>query len=172
MEEIDRSKIKIRNYRKSDYEETLALMEEMAENFSIYFNKKKWNESSGLRLFQPGYSRTTLIAEIEGTGVVGMGFIELQKSPDGLNIGFLSNWGIKKEFRGYSIGKLLAEKAIKMLTKMKADLVRIRIAMHPEKIKEHVLKLVKHIGFEPIYITVEKKINGAGKGEEKPNYSF
>ena len=29
IEEIDRSKIKIRNYRKSDYEETLALMEEM-----------------------------------------------------------------------------------------------------------------------------------------------
>ena len=170
--EFDTSRIKIRNYRKSDYEETLVLMQEMAADFSMYFDKDKWNESSGLRLFQPGYSRTTLIAECEGRGVVGMGFIELQKSPDGLNSGYLCNWGIKKKFRGYAIGKQLAEKAIKMLTKMKADLVRIRIAMHPEKTKEHVLKLVNNIGFEPIYITVEKKITGAGKEEEKPNYSY
>lgn len=164
--ELDSAKIKIRNYRKSDYEETLDLMEEMAANFSLFFDKTKWDESSGLRLFRPGYSRTTLIAEIEGEGVVGMGFIELQKSPDGLNIGYLSNWGIKKEYRGHAIGKLLAEKAISMLTKMKADLLRIRISVKPEKTKEHVLKLVQNIGFEPSYITVEKKITGTtGKDE-------
>ena len=43
-----------------------------------------------------------------------------------------------------------------MLTAMHADLVRIKIAMKPDPAK--VLELVKGIGFEPRYITVEKKI--------------
>ncbi|MHA1682960.1 MAG: GNAT family N-acetyltransferase [Promethearchaeota archaeon] len=152
-------KIHIRNYRKSDYQATLELMEEISEIFDFYFDKKKWNESAGLRSFQPGYSRTTLIAEVEDGGkdvVVGMGFIELTKDANGLNIGYLSNWGVKKEFRKTGVGRLLAEKAIAMLTKMKADLIRIKIAMNPNP--EKVLKLVKAIGFEPKYIAVEKKI--------------
>lgn len=149
-------KITIRNYRKSDFQPTLALMEEMAEVFSFYFDKNKWNESAGLRLFQPGYSRTTIVGEIEGHGVVGMGFIEMVKDPNGLNIGYLSNWGVRKEFRGTGVGKMLADKAIAMLEKLGADLVRIKIATKPDPTK--VLDLVKSIGFEPTYIAVEKKI--------------
>ncbi|MEX2681281.1 MAG: GNAT family N-acetyltransferase [Candidatus Sigynarchaeota archaeon] len=153
------SKVLVRNYRKSDYEATIELMEEISETFSFYFDKKKWNESAGLRLFQPGYSRTTLIAEIDGK-VVGMGFIELHtNTPDGISIGYLSNWGVKKEFRGAGVGRALAEKAIAMLTAMHADLIRIKIAMKPDPAK--MLSIVKAIGFEPSYITVEKKITHA-----------
>ncbi len=152
--ELD-NKIIIRNYRKIYYDQTLELMEEISEVFSFYFDKDKWNESTGLRLFQPGYSRTTLVAEVDGR-VVGMGFIELSKDPNGLNIGYLSNWGIKKDFRGTGVGRTLAEKAIAMLEKMGADLIRIKIAMKPDPAK--VLKLVEGIGFTPTYIAVEKKI--------------
>ena len=155
MNEEQKNKIRVRNYRKSDYEQTLVLMEEMSEVFEFYFDKEKWNKSAGLRLFQPGYSRTTLVAEIKGE-IVGMGFIELQKDANGLNIGYLSNWGVKKGHRGEGVGKILADKAISMLTKMKADLIRIKIAMNPDPTK--VLKLVETIGFEQKYITVEKKI--------------
>ncbi|MHA1791123.1 MAG: GNAT family N-acetyltransferase [Promethearchaeota archaeon] len=162
METNKEKKIIIRNYRKSDYQATLELMEEMSEIFEFYFDKNKWNESAGLRSFQPGYSRTTLIAEVEGIGVVGMGFIELVRDVNGLNIGYLSNWGVKKQFRGLGVGRLLAKKAIAMLTKMKADLIRIKIAMNPDP--SRVLELVKAIGFEPKYITVEKKIDREEKG--------
>jgi hypothetical protein len=55
----------------------------------------------------------------------------------------------------------LAEKAIAMLTAMHADLIRIKIAMRPDPTK--VLEIVKNIGFEPSYITVEKKITPDGK---------
>ncbi|NMC07521.1 MAG: hypothetical protein GYA24_20070, partial [Candidatus Lokiarchaeota archaeon] len=58
-------KVLVRNYRKSDYEATLALMAEISETFSFYFDKSKWTESAGLRLFQPGYSRTTIVAEVD-----------------------------------------------------------------------------------------------------------
>ncbi|MHA1368657.1 MAG: GNAT family N-acetyltransferase [Promethearchaeota archaeon] len=152
-----KNKIKIRNYRKSDYKDTLELMKEMSEIFSFYFDVHKWDESAGLRLFQPGYSRTTLVAELEGVGIVAMGFIEMHKSPDGLNIGYLSNWGVRKKFRGHGIGRLLEEKAINILEKMGADLIRIKIALKPDPTK--ILKLVEKVGFEPKYITVEKKIN-------------
>nr|MDO8083351.1 GNAT family N-acetyltransferase [Candidatus Sigynarchaeum springense] len=155
------SKVLVRNYRKSDYEATISLMEEISETFSFYFDKDKWNESAGLRLFQPGFSRTTLVAEVDGK-VVGMGFIELNtNTPDGISIGYLSNWGVKKEFRGSGVGKVLAEKAIAMLTAMHADLIRIKIAMKPDPAK--ILSIVKGIGFEPRYITVEKKITHPDK---------
>jgi len=153
----------VRNYRKSDYEETIKLMEEMSAVFSFYFDKDKWNESAGLRLFQPGYSRTTLVAELEGI-IVGMGFIELtSNTPDGLSIGYLSNWGVKSEFRGSRVGKVLADKAIAMLTAMGADLIRIKIAMKPDPSK--IIEIVKRVGFEPSYITVEKKIDKAAKNQ-------
>jgi predicted N-acetyltransferase YhbS len=163
------SKILVRNYRKSDYEATIALMEEISETFSFYFDKEKWNESAGLRLFQPGFSRTTLVAELDGQ-VVGMGFIELvTNTPDGISIGYLSNWGVKKGLRGSGVGRALAEKAIAMLTAMHADLIRIKIAMKPDPTK--TLAIVKNIGFEPRYITVEKKIPQTEKkiapGEKK-----
>jgi len=151
------SRVLIRNYRKSDYDETLSMMEEMSEVFSFYFDKDKWNESAGLRLFQPGYSRTTLVAELDGK-LVAMGFIELTtNTPDGLNIGYLSNWGVKSEYRGSGVGKALADKAIAMLTAMGADLIRIKIATTPDP--EKMLKMVESIGFEPRYITVEKKVD-------------
>jgi len=157
------NQILVRNYRKSDYEETLVLMEEMSEVFSFYFDKDKWNESAGLRLFQPGYSRTTLVAEAGGK-IVGMGFIELTtNTPDGISIGYLSNWGVKAEYRGTGVGKALADKAIAMLTAMGADLVRIKIAMNPDPSK--MLEIVKSIGFEPRYITVEKKIEKTPKNQ-------
>jgi ribosomal protein S18 acetylase RimI-like enzyme len=156
-------KVLVRNYRKSDYDETLKMMEEMSEIFSFYFDKDKWTESAGLRLFQPGYSRTTLVAELDGN-IVGMGFIELTgNSPDGLSIGYLSNWGVKTEFRGSGVGKALADKAIAMLTAMGADLIRIKIAMKPDPSK--MLDIVKSIGFEPRYITVEKKIEKPVKNQ-------
>ncbi|MBD3188485.1 GNAT family N-acetyltransferase [Candidatus Bathyarchaeota archaeon] len=154
--DLKREDLHIRNYRKSDYQATLKLMEEMSEVFAFYFDKDKWTESAGLRSFQPGYSRTTLIAEVPGEGVVGMGIIELVKDANGLNVGYLSNWGVLKEFRGAGVGRFLAEKAIAMLTKMNADLIRIKIALNPNPDK--VLNLVKSIGFEPKYIAVEKKI--------------
>ena len=157
------SKVLVRNYRKSDYDETLKMMEEMSEVFSFYFDKDKWNESAGLRLFQPGYSRTTLVAELDGN-IVGMGFIELTgNTPDGLIIGYLSNWGVKSEYRGSGVGKALADKAIAMLTAMGADLIRIKIAMKPDPSK--MLEIVKSIGFEPRYITVEKKIEKPVKNQ-------
>jgi ribosomal protein S18 acetylase RimI-like enzyme len=157
------SRVLIRNYRVSDYEETSRLMEEMSEVFSFYFNKDKWDASAGLRLFQPGFTRTTLVAELDGA-VVGMGFIELTtNTPDGLNMGYLSFWGVKSEYRGSGVGKALAEKAIAMLTAMGADLIRIKIAVKPNPDK--MLKMVESIGFEPRYITVEKKVNKENKEE-------
>nr|MDO8113852.1 GNAT family N-acetyltransferase [Candidatus Sigynarchaeota archaeon] len=163
MTDVDKiaSKVLVRNYRKSDYEETLKLMEEMSVLNDLSFDKDKWTESAGLRLFQPGYSRTTLVAEIDGT-LVGMGFLELvSNTPDGLSIGYLSNWGVKTGYRGSGVGKALADKAIVMLSAMGADLVRIKIAMKPDPTK--MLAIVKSIGFEPRYITVEKKIDKAPK---------
>jgi len=55
-----------------------------------------------------------------------------------------------------------------MLTAMHADLIRIKIAMRPDPTK--TLAIVKTIGFEPSYITVEKRSHPGEKvkpGEKK-----
>ena len=145
----------IRNYRTSDYQATLKILQDLNEQYDIGLNEEKWRESSGLRQFKPNLKRITLIAELKDTGeVVAMGIIEAQKNTLGQYIGYLTNWATKKEYIGKKVGKVLADRAIQMLRSWGCDSIRITLGYG---VPEKLLKIFGRTGFKPIEVILEKK---------------
>lgn len=145
----------IRNYRTSDYQSTLEILNELHELFNIGLDEKQWRESSGLRQFKPNLKRITLIAEMKSTGqVVSMGMIEAVKNSLGRYIGYLDHWATKKEFIGKHIGKLLADRAIQILESWGCDSIRINLAYGTDK---KLIEVFGRTGFHPILMVLEKR---------------
>jgi predicted N-acetyltransferase YhbS len=156
-EVISEEEIIIRNYRTSDYEETLEILQQLNNQYDIGLNEEKWRKSSGLRQFKPNLKRLTLIAELKDTGeVVAMGMLEAVKNNLGQYIGYLDNWATKKEYIGKHVGKILAERAIKILDSWGCDGVRINLGYNVDK---KLIDVMGKLGFKPILITLEKKLS-------------
>ena len=154
-DELKEQDIIIRNYRTSDYQATLEILQELNEMFDIGFNEKQWRESSGLRQFKPNLKRITLIAELKSTGqVVSMGMIEAVKNTLGRYIGYLDHWATKKEFIGKGVGKILADRAIQILESWGTDSIRINLAY---KTTKKLLDVFGKAGFQPIITVLEKR---------------
>ena len=154
---IDKEDIIIRNYRTSDYEATLEILNALDEKYDIGLNEQKWQKSSGLRQFKPNLKRITLIAEFKPTGeVIGMGMLEGVKNNLGQYIGYLDNWATKKQFIGKRVGEVVAKRAINILKSWGCDSVRINLGYNADK------KLIDNfakVGFKPILIVLEQKLN-------------
>ena len=148
--------ITIRNYKPSDYRDTLEILKELHNMYDIGFKEKQWSESSGLRQFKPNLKRITLVAELKSTGeVICMGVIEALKDALGHYIGYLSNWATKTEFIGKQIGKILAEQAIQILYSWGCQSIRVNLGYNaPEKL----ITVFGHAGFTPILTILEKRI--------------
>ena len=147
----------IRNYRTSDYEATLEILQHLDTTYDIGLNEEQWRKSSGLRQFKPNLKRITLVAELKATGeVVAMGMIEAVKNNLGQYVGYLDNWVTKKEFIGRHVGKILAERAIQMLKSWGCESIRINLGYEaPEKL----IKVFGKTGFYPILIVLEKRLD-------------
>jgi len=155
-DDIKEKDIIIRNYRTSDYKETLELLRELENKYSIGLDEKKWKESSGLRQFKPNLKRITLIAEVKSTGeVVSMGILEAVRNTIGQYIGYLNNWATKKEFIGKGVGKILADRALQILESWGCEAVRINLAYEGER---KLIEVFKKSGFNPIIIVLEKSL--------------
>lgn len=155
-DDIKEKDIIIRNYRTSDYKETLELLRELENKYSIGLDEKKWKESSGLRQFKPNLKRITLIAEVKSTGeVVSMGILEAVRNTIGQYIGYLNNWATKKEFIGKGVGKILADRALQILESWGCEAVRINLAYEGER---KLIEVFKKSGFNPIIIVLEKNL--------------
>ena len=147
----------IRNYRTSDYEATLEILQQLDTTYDIGLNEEQWRKSSGLRQFKPNLKRITLVAELKATGeVVAMGMIEAVKNNLGQYVGYLDNWATKKEFIGRHVGKILADRAIQMLKSWGCESIRINLGYEaPEKL----IKVFGKTGFYPILIVLEKRLD-------------
>ncbi|MHA2430940.1 MAG: GNAT family N-acetyltransferase [Promethearchaeota archaeon] len=153
---FEENQILIRKYKKSDYQATLEILKQLHNIFNITLKEDQWRASSGLRIFKPNLKRITLVAEQKLTSeVVGMGIIEVSKNPLGQYIGYLDNWAIKKEFIGKQVGRILANKAIRILKSWGCESIRINLSYGaPQKL----LKVFGYIGFKPIITVLEKRI--------------
>ena len=156
--------IVIRNYRKSDYEDTLEILKALHEKYDIGLSEAKWKASSGLRQFKPNLKRLTLVAEEDGK-VVSMGMIEAKKTSLGEYIGYLDNWATNREYIGKGIGQILADRAIKILKSWGVDKIHINVAYTSEK--KLIDVLCKGGGFIPKIIVLEKTFNDE---KTKSNY--
>ena len=153
--QIKEEDIIIRNYRTSDYQATLEILKNLNKLIDIGFDERQWRESSGLRQFKPNLKRITLIAELKLTGeVVSMGMIEAVKNIIGRYIGRLDNWGVKKEFIGRGVGKILANRSIQILESWGCDSIRINLVYGAD---EKLLEVFGKLGFQPIITVLEKR---------------
>jgi len=153
---VDEFEIIIRNYRTTDYQETLEILRQLQASYDIGLDQQRWRESSGLRQFKPNLKRITLIAEYKPNGeVVGMGMLEAVKNNLGQYIGYLDNWATKKEYIGKSVGEILAKRAIYILKSWGCESVRINIGYNADK---KLIDVIGKVGFNPILIVLEKKI--------------
>ena len=158
MSEQLETDIIVRNYRTSDYEETLEILEHLQDKYDIGLTEEIWRESSGLRQFKPNLKRITLIAEdIKSGEVVGMGIIEAKKDSIGRYIGYLDNWATKPNYIGRGIGKVLAEKAISILKSWGCYSIRINLGYDIASVKKLMNIMGKNMGFKPMFIVLEKK---------------
>jgi predicted N-acetyltransferase YhbS len=152
---VEEEEIIIRNYRTSDYEATLNILQQLHKKYDIGLKEEQWRESSGLRQFKPNLKRITLIAEYKPTSeVVGMGMLEAVKNSLGQYIGYLDNWATKEDFIGKQVGKILADKAIQILKSWGCQAVRINMAYNVDK---KLIDVIGKSGFKPILIVLEKK---------------
>ncbi len=153
---IEEDEIIIRNYRTSDYEATLEILQQLHDKYDIGLEEEKWKKSSGLRQFKPNLKRITLIAELKDTGeVIGMGMLEAVKNTLGNYIGYLDNWATKKEYIGKQVGKILADRAVQILSSWGCESIRINIGYGAQ---DKLIKIFSKAGFNPILIVLEKRI--------------
>ena len=158
MSEQIQSEIIVRNYRTSDFDETLEILKHLQNKYDIGLNEEIWRKSSGLRQFKPNLKRITLIAEKKDTGeVVGMGIIEAKKDSIGRFIGYLENWATKPNCIGEGIGKILAEKATQILQSWGCYSIRINLGYDIASVQKLVNIMGKNLGFKPMFIVLEKK---------------
>ena len=123
--------------------------------FDIGFDEKQWRESSGLRQFKPNLKQITLITKLKSSSeVVNMGMIEAVKNTLGRYIRYLDNWATKKGYIGKGVGKLLAERAIRILESWGTDSIRINLAYKTDK---KLLAVFEKAGFHPIITVLEKR---------------
>ncbi|MFX1275655.1 MAG: GNAT family N-acetyltransferase [Promethearchaeota archaeon] len=164
MSEQIENEIIVRNYRTSDFEETLEILKHLQTKYDIGLSEDIWRESSGLRQFKPNLKRITLIAEDKNSGeVVGMGVIEAKKDSIGRYIGYLENWATKPDYIGRGVGKILAEKATNILKSWGCYSIRINLGYDIASIKKLIHIMSKNMGFKPIFIVLEKKFENEKK---------
>ena len=153
--EVEEEEIIIRNYRTSDYEATLEILQRLHTEYDIGLDEDKWKKSSGLRQFKPNLKRITLIAELKETGeVIGMGMLEATKDTLGIYYGYLDNWAVKQEYIGKRVGKILADRAIQILRSWGCESIRINIGYGAS---EKLIRVFSTAGFKPKLIILEKK---------------
>ncbi len=137
-------------------------MRELSDIYGLGFDEEKWKDSSGLRLFSPGSSRITIIAEMQGV-VVGMGFIEIKTDPTGFKVGFLAHWGVAKAHHHKGVGRKLLDKAIAIMSRMGVQAIRINFGYD---VNPRILRHIQSQGFKPVSIAVEKFLQKAEIAEE------
>ena len=140
----------------------MKLMEKLSSSIGVAFNAQKWKSSDKLRLFSPGLQRQTLVAE-ENDKIIGMGMIEARLEPSGIMVGYLYNWIVDPDYQGKGVGRILADKALEILSKIGVDIIRINVGM---KDKDRIAKLVCPIGFEPVFVTFEMEAKNKKKKRE------
>ena len=75
IEEFEEDQIIIRNYRKSDYQDTVEILKQLHDIYDIGLKEEQWSPTSGLRQFKPNLKRETLIVELKLTKEVENPFI-------------------------------------------------------------------------------------------------
>ncbi len=146
------SDIKITVATPSELEQLRVLTEQLIKGLGQTFEPKRFDWGIRRRLYDPLQRHGILIAKDDDKDeAVGMIIAELRIDPFGASEGYIKQVFLKEEYRGKGTGKLLLEKALEHLTKIKVDKVKVNIK---EEAKNAAI-LYKKMGFEKVYEVLE-----------------
>ncbi|MBY9005158.1 MAG: GNAT family N-acetyltransferase [Candidatus Lokiarchaeota archaeon] len=120
----------------------------LVESLDSQFEAKRFDWGIRRRLYDPLQRHGILIALDENTDkVIGMLIAELRVDPFGKSEGYIKHFYLKKEYRGKGVGKILLEKALEHLKKIKVEKVKVNIREQATKASA----LYKQMNFKKDY---------------------
>jgi ribosomal protein S18 acetylase RimI-like enzyme len=125
---------------------------QLVEDLGQKFDPKRFDWGIMRRLYDPLQRHGIIIAVDEDNDeVAGMIIAELRIDPFGLSEGYIKQFFLKPKFRGRGVGRILLEKALEHLKKIKVEKIKVNIK---EKAME-ASNLYEKMNFKKVYEVLE-----------------
>jgi len=136
-----------------DIDQIKELTKELVEGLDQKFEAKRFDWGIRRRLYDPLQRHGILIAKDKQKDnlVVGMIIAELRIDPYGASEGYIKQVFLKTSYRGKGVGKLLLQKALEHLRKVKVQKVKVNLKEKAKKAAE----LYRKSNFKKVYEVLE-----------------
>jgi len=125
---------------------------QLVEGLGQKFDSKRFDWGISRRLYDPLQRHGILIAiDEDNNEPVGMIIAELRIDPFGMSEGYIKQFFLKENYRSKGIGRVLLQKALDHLKKIKVDKVKVNIK--DEALE--ALKLYEKMHFKKVYEVLE-----------------
>ena len=133
-------------------EDLRELTKQLVEGLGQKFDPKRFDWGIRRRLYDPLQRHGILIAiDEDENNTFGMIIAELRIDPFGSSEGYIKQFFLKETYRRKGVGRLLLQKALEHLKKIKVEKIRVNI-------KEKALdasKLYEKLNFKKVYEVLE-----------------
>lgn len=148
----DMTDIKVEIASPEQIEDLRDLTKNLVEELGQDFDPKRFDWGIRRRLYDPLQRHGILIAlDEEENKVVGMIIAELRIDPFGTSEGYIKQFFLKENFRGKGYGKILLEKALEHLKKIKVEKVKVNLREEAKKASD----LYKSMNFKKVFEVLE-----------------
>lgn len=146
------SNIKVEIAQPDQIEELKSLTKFLVEELGQVFDAQRFDWGIRRRIFDPLQRHGILIAiDEDNNSLVGMIIAELRIDPFGSSEGYIKQFFLKEEYRRKGTGRVLLEKAMDHLRRIKVEKVKVNI-------KEKALEastLYEKMNFKKVYEVLE-----------------
>ena len=151
----DMADIKVEIASPEQIEDLRDLTKHLVEELGEKFDPKRFDWGIRRRLYDPLQRHGILIAlDEEENKVVGMIIAELRIDPFGTSEGYIKQFFLKEDYRGKGYGKILLEKALEHLKKIKVEKVKVNLREEAKKASD----LYKSMNFKKVFEVLELKL--------------
>ena len=144
--------IKVEIASPEQIEDLRDLTKHLVEELGQKFDPKRFDWGIRRRLYDPLQRHGILIAlDEEENRVFGIIIAELRIDPFGTSEGYIKQFFLKKNFRGKGYGRILLEKALEHLKKIKVEKVKVNLREEAKKASD----LYKSMNFKKVFEVLE-----------------
>ena len=148
--------IKVEIASPEQIEDLRDLTQKLVEELGEKFDPKRFDWGIRRRLYDPLQRHGILIAlDEEENKVVGMIIAELRIDPFGTSEGYIKQFFLKEDYRGKGYGKILLEKALEHLKKIKVEKVKVNLREEAKKASD----LYKSMNFKKVFEVLELNLS-------------
>jgi len=148
----DMADIKVEIASPEQIEDLRDLTKHLVEELGQKFDPKRFDWGIRRRLYDPLQRHGILIAlDEEENRVVGMIIAELRIDPFGTSEGYIKQFFLKENYREKGNGRILLEKALEHLKKIKVEKVKVNLREEAKKASD----LYKSMNFKKVFEVLE-----------------